>query len=375
MVKILVAGDYAPRARVEQLIEQGKYSEVFSDVVPYISGVDYAILNLEAPIVEKKGVQGIDKCGPHLSSTSKAIEAMKYAGFNMATLANNHLNDYGALGVMNTLDVCKRENIDTVGAGINLFEASRTFLKEIKGRMFAFINCCEHEFSIASENTPGTNPLNPIRQFRAITEAKEVADYVIVIVHGGHEHYQLPSPRMKELYHFFADAGADVVINHHQHCYSGYEEYGKSLIFYGLGNLCFDITPHKINASWNYGYMVELLFDKKISYNVIPYVQCSEEPNVKVLSKDFLKREIDRINSIIQDDVQLRSKIDEYYTSSQNCELSILEPYRGKISRKLFSLGLLPSFIKGTKVSQILNHVDCESHRDKLVYALRRNLK
>ena len=375
MVKILVAGDYAPRARVEQLIEQGKYSEVFSDVVPYTSGVDYAILNLEAPIVEKKGVQGIDKCGPHLSCTSKAIEAMKYAGFNMATLANNHLNDYGALGVVNTLEVCSRENIDTVGADKNLLEASKTFIKEIKGKSFAFINCCEHEFSIATEDTPGANPLNPIRQFRAITEAKKIADYVIVIVHGGHEHYQFPSPRMKEMYRFFVDAGANVVINHHQHCFSGYEQYGESFIFYGLGNFCFDIIPNRVNTSWNYGYMVELCFDTNITYNIIPYSQCSETSNVMVLAKDFLKTEIDKINSIIRDDELLRCKIGEYYTTTRNWELSILEPYSGRISRKLFSLGLLPSFIKGKKVSQILNHVECESHRDKLIFALKNMLK
>ena len=375
MVKILVAGDYAPRARVEQLIEQGKYSEVFSDVVPYTSGVDYAILNLEAPIVEKKSVQGIDKCGPHLSCPSKAIEAMKYAGFNMATLANNHLNDYGALGVVNTLEVCSRENIDTVGANKNLLEASKTFIKEIKGKSFAFINCCEHEFSIATEDTPGANPLNPIRQFRAITEAKKIADYVILIVHGGHEHYQLPSPRMKEMYQFFVDAGADIVINHHQHCYSGYEKYGSSLIFYGLGNFCFDIIPHKVDTAWNYGYMVELCFDTTITFNIIPYSQCGEEPKVKVLSKEFFQNEIDKINSIIQDEELLRFKIDEYYATTENWELSILEPYSGRISRKLFTFGLLPTFIKGAKVSHILNHVECESHRDKLIYALKNKLK
>lgn len=225
MVKILIAGDYAPRARVQQLIEQGKYSDVFSDVVPYTSSVDYAILNLEAPIVDKKGVQGIDKCGPHLSCTSKAIEAMKFAGFNMATLANNHFYDYGNSGVVDTLASCRENNIEVVGGGVNLEEASRTFYKDLKGVRFAFINCCEHEFSIATDKTGGSNPLNPIKQFYAIEEAKKNADRVIVIVHGGHEHYQLPSPRMKETYRFFVDAGADVVINHHQHCYSGYEAF------------------------------------------------------------------------------------------------------------------------------------------------------
>lgn len=52
-------------------------------------------------------------------------------------------------------------------------------------------------------------------------------------MHGGHEHYQLPSLRMQETYRFFIDAGADVVVNHHQHCFSGYEIYNNKYIFMG----------------------------------------------------------------------------------------------------------------------------------------------
>ena len=67
--------------------------------------------------------------------------------------------------------------------------------------------------------------------------------------------------RMKELYHYFVDAGADVVINHHQHCYSGYEEYKGSPIFYGLGNFLFDNSDFRPQP-WNEGYLVELDFSK-----------------------------------------------------------------------------------------------------------------
>ena len=76
----------------------------------------------------------------------------------------------------------------------------------------AVINCCEHEFSVTTGDFPGANPLNPIRQFYKISEARKDADYVVVIVHGGHEMLQLPSPRMQELYRYFIDVGADAVI-------------------------------------------------------------------------------------------------------------------------------------------------------------------
>lgn len=375
MIKILFAGDFAPRARVTQLIEEGNYSDVLSEVLPYTSNSDYSVINLEAPVVNMKSTQGIDKYGPHLSCTSHAIGALKYAGFNLVTLANNHLNDYGPTGVLNTLDLCKEADLDTVGAGADLSKASITLFKEIKGKVFAFINCCEHEFSVATEELPGANPLNPVCQFRAITEAKLKADYVIVIVHGGHEHYQLPSPRMKELYRFYADVGADVVINHHQHCYSGYEKYKESMIFYGLGNFCFDIVPHQVNNPWNFGYMVELSFDKTMTYKILPYNQCGSIAKVEMLSLDAFDIYIEELNSIILDDKILQFKTEEYYKSSQSWEYSVLEPYRGRVANKLFSLGLLPKFVKGRKIPQILNHVECESHRDKLIYALRKRLK
>ena len=85
----------------------------------------------------------------------------------------------------------------------------------------AIINCCEQEWSIVTNTHPGSNPLDPIAQYYTINEARRNADFVIVIVHGGIEHFQLPTPELKKIHRFFIDSGADAVINHHQHCYSG----------------------------------------------------------------------------------------------------------------------------------------------------------
>jgi poly-gamma-glutamate capsule biosynthesis protein CapA/YwtB (metallophosphatase superfamily) len=67
-----------------------------------------------------------------------------------------------------------------------------------------------------------------------IKEAKATHDKVIVIVHGGHEYYNLPSPRMQKQYRFYADQGADFVVGHHTHCISGYEVYNGVPIYYSL---------------------------------------------------------------------------------------------------------------------------------------------
>lgn len=82
--------------------------------------------------------------------------------------------------------------------------------------------------------------------------------------HGGVEHYNLPSPEIKQLHRFFIEAGADAVVNHHQHCFSGYEVYKSRPIFYGIGNFLFD-DARKIDSPWNYVYIVELRLNKVIN--------------------------------------------------------------------------------------------------------------
>ena len=174
-MKILIAGDFCPQHRVAELFEKGSFSDVLGDVKETIESADYSIVNFECPIT-KGGERPIEKCGPNLQCSESGMEAVKWAGFNCVTLANNHFLDYGEAGVANTLDACQKYGIDVVGGGRNLQEAARILYKEINGQTLAVINCCEHEFSIATKTTAGSNPLNPIQQYYAIQEAKQKAE-------------------------------------------------------------------------------------------------------------------------------------------------------------------------------------------------------
>lgn len=374
MAKIIIAGDFCPRERVQQLIDAKDYAKIFGDVKKYTANADYSIVNLEAPIVIGPA-KPIEKCGPCLKAKPNAIDAMKYAGFNMATLANNHFRDYGDAGVAQTLTVCEEAGIDTVGGGNNIDEASRTLYKNIVGEAIAFINCCENEFSIATEANGGANPINAIKQFYAIKTAKEKAKWVIVIVHGGHEHYPLPSIRMKETYRFFIDAGADAVINHHQHCYTGYEVYKSKPIFYGIGNFCFD-RKRKRNSIWNIGYMVELeLNDKNISFKTIPYVQADKEAGVIIQEEpqqiEAFEKNIKELNAIIADDKTLQQKHKEFMEKTKKYFLSMVEPYSNRYLRALYIRGFLPSKMSSKRRLELLNHIECEAHLERLIYAIK----
>lgn len=370
---MLIAGDFCPRSRVADKFEHGDYESVLGEVKDLISAADYSIVNFECPVT-KGGEKPIAKNGPNLQCSEKGIEAVNWAGFDCVTLANNHFLDFGKEGVAHTLNACKRYGVDTVGGGMNLQEASQILYKKTGGKTLAVVNCCEHEFSIATNETAGSNPLNPIQQFYAIKEARAKADYVLVIVHGGHEFYQLPSPRMQETYRFFVDAGADAVLNHHQHCYSGYEVYNGKPIFYGLGNFCFDWSG-KQNSNWNEGYMVVIAFNNgNIDFCIHPYRQCNEEAKVELLSANAFEHELSALNKIIGDKKFLESEVNKYYQSTiRDCNL-VLEPLSNSYIQTLQYHHLLPIFPFSKKyLIRLYNHMLCEAHKDKINYYLQTN--
>ena len=374
---ILIAGDYCPRGRVEDLVKREDYETIFGQVKPKIEQCDYSIVNFECPVRVSEGV-GIKKAGPSLKCSAKSVDALKYAGFKCATLANNHFYDQGEDGVKETIQTLKDVGIAYVGGGNNLEEAEQTLFQKVKDKTYAIINCCEHEFSIATETTGGSNPLNPIKQYYAIKEAKEKADYVIVIVHGGIEHYQYPSQRMVDTYRFFVDAGADAVINHHQHCFSGGEVWNGKPIFYGLGNFCFD-WQERNSPLWREGYMVKLFFDKdEVSYNLIPYTQNHIVPGVRLKENEDYKEWNNRFNSIsetISNPNKLNEMYDDLLVKTERRYSANLTPYTSKISIALYIRHFLPLLMPKNKLRTLLNMLMCESHYDRMLRMLRNYTK
>lgn len=371
MIKVIVAGDFCPKHdTVNRLIRQ-KLINPFSAIANVVKQSNIAILNFESTI--ECPSQAIKKCGPNLRCTCESLDLIKDAGFNIVTLANNHIMDYGEVGLKNTLRELEARDISTVGSGANIQEAQKNLYVKVRDKTLGIINCCEHEFSIATSNNQGANPLNLINQYNAITEAKNNADYVVVIIHGGHEMYQLPSTRMQDTYRHFIELGADAVLNHHQHCYSGYEIYNGRPIFYGLGNLFFDTKDMCSHTFWNEGYMVELFLDEGINFKLIPYIQCVNEYTIQILKdRTAFDSKINALNIIISDRKLLEKANDDYYLSQSRAILSAFHPIQCKYFRCAYIKGLMPGFLDKRSLRYILNLVDCEAHRDKLTSILKR---
>lgn len=98
-----------------------------------------------------------------------------------------------------------------------------------------------------------------------------------------------------------------------------------------------------------------------------------KKTTIEFVELSSFENQLKNLNLIISDTILLNKKIKEYFATCADFERFILEPYSGRIQTKLFDMGILPSLISNNKELMILNHISCEAHRDKLVYALKHN--
>ncbi len=375
-MNILVTGDFCPQLRLQALILDGRDADVYNDFAEVLAGNDLAITNLECPLV----VDGepIAKVGRHLKASPACVRALQYGGFNLLTLANNHIMDYGAPALSRTIELCRNHGIACVGAGPSLQEAERPYFHNTHGLRVAVLSFAENEFSIAGPASAGANPLNPVRNYARIREAAQEADFVFVIVHGGHEHYSFPSQRMVDTYRFFIEAGANIVIGHHAHCYSGFEAFRHGHIFYGLGNFLFD-SERRRDAKWNHGFAVRfsLAAGKPVTYSLFPYVQGNREAGVRLLAGDSLARfhaDVQAINAVIQDPEALSQKWEEFVRRHVSGITRYLLPLNTYLNDLYLRLRLPFPFTR-QRTLRLLNMARCESHHDTLVGVLKRRLQ
>src|SRR5690554_4433550 len=359
-MKILITGDLV-------INKTFLNDNISPEVINLFQSSDYNIVNLEAPVTESN--LKILKTRPHLKSEKEStLEILKALNINLCTLANNHVLDYDEQGVLDTINFCKENNIQTVGAGNNLEEASKTLYFDSAEGKIAIVNFAENEWSSATEKTAGANPMDIIDNAKQIKEAKQSADYVFVIVHGGHEYYNLPSPRMQKQYRFYAEQGADIVIGHHTHCISGNEVYNGVPIYYSLGNFLF--TSKSIREDWYLGVVLEAeIKNGNITSQLHPVKQEKESFELSLFNgveKHKVLNRITEYNIIIADSTKLKNEWDKYVESKYVTYLNYLSPtsfIRNYYIKALFNkLGL--RMLNKNAMAYTLNLMRCEAHSD-----------
>jgi len=177
-MNLLISGDFCI---TPDFLEKNLFDP---SVVELFNQSDYNIVNLECPITQDNANNKILKTGPHLCTDERICCHLKKININAVTLANNHLLDYGEKGLCDTLNTLQSQNISFVGGGKNIAEASKPLFIENNNLRIAVINFCENEWSIATNDCGGANPLDIVDNTNQIKEAKQKADFVIVIAHG-----------------------------------------------------------------------------------------------------------------------------------------------------------------------------------------------
>lgn len=365
-MKILISGDFCPIGRTDDFLKNEDYEALFNGFQDVVKTVDYAVVNLECPVTT--ATQTIEKTGPCIKTENlKALDALKFAGFDLLTLANNHILDYDQQGVRDTLENVKKYGFDAIGAGENRNESKKPLIKEISGKTIGFLNIAENEFCAATDDSAGAYTFDLIDNLNQIKLLKQRVDKVVLIYHGGREHYQLPSPEQRKRFRYFIENGVDAIVSHHTHCFSGFEYHLGKPIVYSLGNFIFDYKKKYQKGKWTQGMSVILnLYEEDFTVELLPHKQGRADDSTlhlldKIEKKKFLAK-VDELNAIIKDDVLFKKEWHRYIESQQKFYLSSLY-IKNLYVRFLFMKGILPiSLLKSKHNNLVLNLMRCEAH-------------
>lgn len=258
-IVINAAGDIMLAGKWAKALKSRGYEHPFAEVRSELAKGDINLANLESPIAT--GGNEFSNKQFRFRAEPAVAKAVRAAGFNLVTLANNHSMDFGGEALAETLQHLDSAGIAWIGAGVNLDEARKMALYTIKGKKIAFLGYSltqPLEF-FAGKTRPGATPGYKKLVTADVASARRQADYVIVSFHWGREASGIVQAYQRNAAHNAIDAGADVIIGHHPHVLQGIELYKNGIIFYSLGNFAFASKSKTADV----GALVRLRLDGK----------------------------------------------------------------------------------------------------------------
>jgi poly-gamma-glutamate synthesis protein (capsule biosynthesis protein) len=245
----------------------------FKKIVSTLRKANICFINLETPLSDSARWVGAFR-----TPTSFA-KALRWAGVDVASVANNHAGDAGGLGMMNTLAALKNNGIKSVGGGDNLEDATKPVIIKKNGISFAFLGYTQFvnvgvsafALPVRKAKVPterqnfirparsGVAPMDPFLIKKDIKALRGKVDYIILILHGLIEDSQITYNAGKNLYKQFIDDGADIIFGAHPHVPRGIEIYKGHPIIYSTGNFIFGHN----HQYWGDNYLVRFIVTKK----------------------------------------------------------------------------------------------------------------
>ncbi|TLM72187.1 MAG: CapA family protein, partial [Actinobacteria bacterium] len=213
-----------------------------SDVAPRLMAADLTVGNLESPL-SSRGAKVPNKSYT-FQGTPLGADALASAGFDVVSVANNHVLDFGPVALSDTLANLDAKQIAYAGAGRTRTDAWRAATVDAAGNSvacLAFSDIVPPGFA-ADADSPGiADSRKTMDEVAAAVKAAAAShDFVLVSMHWGDEYqYDANDEQVRDA-HRLVNAGADMVLAHHPHVIQGIERYKGALIAYSLGDFVFD---------------------------------------------------------------------------------------------------------------------------------------
>lgn len=259
LVKGTVVGDMMLGRSITNKGSKNNYKNMFSGVSDLWKDSDYVAGNLECVLLDNASDYEKNDKEIHINAETKTANVLKENGFTLVSLANNHLADFKAKGVVNTLDTLDKVGLKHVGAGRNLTEAAEYDMQEINGVKIATIAVSDiipKDFA-ARDSKAGILTTKTLKYYQAVKDASEKADLVIANIHWGVEYGMTETEAQQQLARNLINWGVDVVIGSHPHVLQPVEKYGDGIIFYSMGNFVFDQGWSRTKDSMVLNYYVD----------------------------------------------------------------------------------------------------------------------
>lgn len=216
---------------------------VLAPVAPVLSSADVAVVNLETAVTER-GVK--QPKAFNFRAPASALDALRAAGIDAASVANNHGIDYGPDGLADTLAARRAKSFPLIGVGADAGEAYAPWTTEVRGQriaVFAASDVIDAAFLgtwPATDTRPGLATATDLDRLTGAVRAwRAKADTVVVFLHWGSERVGCPTGRQQEVARALTEAGADIVVGAHAHVLEGAGRMGGAFVAYGLGNFVF----------------------------------------------------------------------------------------------------------------------------------------
>ncbi|MRR35428.1 CapA family protein [bacterium] len=255
--RVFAPGDIMLAGSAASVLREKGYSHPFRDrdLSCITATADASFANLEYPVT-LHDIRCRDKAFV-FRGDPETLRAIRDAGFNMLSLANNHIMDCNDEGLKDTIRLCDRLGIAHAGAGIDLENAGRMALILRRGMRFgllAYSMTYPLEFW-AGPGRAGTYHPEYSRIEKDIAKAKSQVDILLVSFHWGEELKSEPKSYQTGLARSAVRSGADMVLGHHPHVAQAIEIYRGKPIFYSLGNYAFGSYSTKVTT----GFAAEIM--------------------------------------------------------------------------------------------------------------------